>query len=77
MKAIRFWAAIVASGGLWCSHLFAAELNDIFETGKVDGNIRAYYNTREHDYRTDEGVFSPGGALPAEKGSIIYYSFHL
>lgn len=63
MKAIRFWAAIMVNGGLWCSHLFAAEFNDIFETGKVNGNIRAYYNTREYDYRTDEGAFSLGGCL--------------
>ena len=70
MKAIRVLTVIMASGGLWCTHLFAAELNDIFETGKVTGNIRAYYNTREYDSRPDEGAFSLGGALRAETGSI-------
>ena len=75
MKAKRFLAVIMASGGLWCTNLVAAELNDIFETGKVNGNIRAYYNTREYDYRTDEGAFSLGGALRAETGSISGIKF--
>ncbi len=38
--------------------------------GKVDGNIRAYYNTRDYDHRLDEAGFSLGGALRAESGKL-------
>lgn len=44
------------------------KLRDIFDNGSLDGNIRAYYNTREYEDRTDESAFSLGGALRAETG---------
>ncbi|MBB3061160.1 OprD family outer membrane porin [Microbulbifer rhizosphaerae] len=46
------------------------QLRDIFDNGSLDGNIRAYYNTREYEDRTDESAFSLGGALRAETGKI-------
>lgn len=46
------------------------QLGDIFDNGSLNGNIRAYYNTREYEDRTDESAFSLGGALRAETGKV-------
>lgn len=48
----------------------ATELKSIFSEGTVNGNIRAYYNTREYDHRPDEAAFSLGGALRGETAEI-------
>lgn len=50
--------------------LYADELRTIFNEGKIAGNIRAYYNTREYDFRPDEAAFSLGGALRGETAEI-------
>jgi hypothetical protein len=47
------------------------------EEGTVGGNIRAYYNTRDFETKTDESAFSLGGALRAETGSIGPFKFGL
>lgn len=44
----------------------ATDLPSIFSDGKVNGNIRAYYNTRDYQGKTDEAGFALGGALRAE-----------
>lgn len=44
------------------------ETSTIFDEGSVNGNIRAYYNTRDYPSRTDEAGFALGGALRAETG---------
>lgn len=48
----------------------ADELRSIFHEGKIGGNIRAYYNTRDYDFRPDEAAFSLGGALRGETAEI-------
>lgn len=50
--------------------LCATELKSIFSEGTINGNIRAYYNTREYDHRTDEAAFSLGGALRGETAEV-------
>ncbi len=49
--------------------VYAEDLKSYFDKGSVSGNIRAYYNTRDYELRTDEAAFSLGGALRAETGS--------
>ncbi|HEY7772793.1 MAG TPA: OprD family outer membrane porin [Marinagarivorans sp.] len=44
----------------------AEELKTYFDKGTISGNIRAYYNTRDYEVKTDEAAFSLGGALRAE-----------
>lgn len=45
-------------------------LKDAVTEGKISGNIRSYYFTRDFENREDEAAFSLGGALRAESGSI-------
>lgn len=69
MKLYRYWLALVL--GCWSIQGWCAtELKSIFSEGKVSGNIRAYYNTREYDYRPDEAAFSLGGALRGETAEV-------
>lgn len=70
MNSMRFLGLLMASTAFFCASASADELNDIFEKGTVNGNIRAYYNIREYDFRPDEGAFSLGGALRAETGAL-------
>ena len=53
----------------------AKELKTVFDEGTVSGNIRAYYNTREYELKTDEAAFSLGGALRAETAPMGALSF--
>lgn len=55
----------------------AESLKTYFDEGTVSGNIRAYYNTREYEVRTDEAAFSFGGALRAETAPMGSVSFGL
>jgi hypothetical protein len=52
-------------------------VNTALENGKVSGNIRAYYNTRDYETRADESAFALGGALRAETGGIGAFKFGL
>jgi hypothetical protein len=52
-------------------------INTALENGKVSGNIRAYYNTRDYETRADESAFALGAALRAETGGIGAFKFGL
>jgi len=45
-------------------------IESAIENGKVEGNLRAYYNHRDFETKTNESAFSLGGALRAETGYI-------
>lgn len=51
-----------------CKSAFGDDLQSALQNGTVNGNLRAYYNTREYesDGKTDEAAFALGGALRAE-----------
>lgn len=49
---------------------FSGVVESAIENGIVKGNIRAYYNDRDFETKTNESAFSLGGALRAETGSI-------
>jgi len=55
----------------------AGSLNSAFKNGTVNGNIRAYYFTRDFETRTNEHAFSLGGALRAETGEWGIVKFGL
>jgi hypothetical protein len=72
--------AIIAAA-IFSQTAFANGLESAIENGMVNGNIRAYYNTRDYETRTDEDVFSLGGALRVEtapwggvKVGLAYYT---
>lgn len=69
MLAAGTGSALLANG-----FAVADVYQDVFRGGKVDGNIRAYYNTRDYDHRPDEAGFSLGGALRAESGQFGFAS---
>jgi hypothetical protein len=56
---------------------FGEGIEAAIEEGTVDGNIRAYYNTRDYDTKMDEAAFSLGGALRAETGKIGVFKMGL
>jgi hypothetical protein len=64
--SMGFSAAVLSDG-----------VNTALEKGKVSGNIRAYYNIRDYETRTDESAFALGGALRAETGGIGAFKFGL
>lgn len=76
MRASSFRVAILFIAALTNSAA-AQSMQSVFRDGKVDGNVRAYFNTREYDYREDEAGFSLGGALRAETGKFGKTSFGL
>jgi len=74
----------VSSLGLLCALVFsqsahAEDLQAALQNGTVNGNIRAYYNTREYeaDGATDESAFALGGALRAESAEWYNVKFGL
>ena len=69
MNAYRY-STFLLLAFLSCQSLNAEEFRSIFSEGKISGNIRAYYNTREYDFRPDEAAFSLGGALRGETAAI-------
>jgi hypothetical protein len=50
-------------------------IDTAIKDGTVNGNIRAYYNTRDFETKTNETAFSFGGALRAETGSLGMFKF--
>ena len=58
---------------------FSEDFQAALQNGTVDGNIRAYYNTREYEAegRTDEAAFALGGALRAESAAWHNLKFGL
>lgn len=48
--------------------LFANDFSSAIKNGSINGNIKAYYNTRNFETKTNETAFSLGGALRAETG---------
>jgi len=56
---------------------YSGAIETAIENGKVEGNIRGYFNTRDFETRTDESAFSLGGALRAETSSIGAFKFGL
>lgn len=69
-KSFAISAGLAVSG----SSFSAQGLQPIFSQGTVNGNIRAYYNTRSYETRSDEGAFALGGALRAETGQLGWLS---
>ena len=74
----------VSSLGLLCALVFsqsahAEDLQAALQKGTVNGNIRAYYNTREYEAEgaTDESAFALGGALRAESAEWFNVKFGL
>ena len=68
--------------GLMTSMTFSAAassgaIESAIENGKVDGTIRAYYNTRDYETRPDTAAFALGGALRAETGNLGAFKFGL
>ncbi len=57
----------------------ADDLQAAIQNGSVNGNIRAYYNTREYEdsAKTDEAAFALGGALRAETAEFYHMKFGL
>lgn len=69
---------VLLSGVPFCNFVFAeGSLKDVIKDGTVQGNVRAYYNTREYETKQDEAGFALGGALRAETGSFGGVKFGL
>jgi len=74
----------VSSCGILCASILspaalAEDLQSAIQNGTVNGNIRAYYNTRDYesDSKTDEAAFALGGALRAESAAWYNVKFGL
>ncbi|MCK5790859.1 MAG: OprD family outer membrane porin [Ketobacter sp.] len=74
----------VSSLGLLCAYVLCptAQADDFqaaLQNGTVNGNIRAYYNTRDYEAEgaTDESAFALGGALRAESAQWYGLKFGL
>jgi len=76
MRSVKTLAPVLL-GAFVSQELAADSLKDIFETGTVSGNLRAYYYTRDYDTREDEAAFSLGGALKGETGTLGFVKFGL
>ena len=62
-----------------CPPAFIEDLQAALQNGTVNGNIRAYYNTRDYESEgaTDEAAFALGGALRAESAAWYNVKFGL
>lgn len=58
---------LIATTGM-SETVFASDLASAIKNGSVNGNIKAYYNTRDFETKTDEEAFALGGAIRAETG---------
>ena len=47
-----------------------AGIDDAIAAGSVNGNVRAYYNTRDYETKDDTDAFALGGALRGETGPM-------
>ena len=76
-------AKVSSLGGLCALILgnpgFSEDFQAALQNGTVNGNIRAYYNTREYEAegKTDEAAFALGGALRAESAAWHKIKFGL
>lgn len=68
---------VIVGCGLSAAAIAENSVQQAFQEGKVNGNIRAHYNMWDYGSKTDQTAFALGGLLKAETGPIGWAKFGL